>query len=183
MNSTNSDLAGDGIAPNPSGLLTQLADAATTPSAVADFGAFSQLSSDGIDGGPWSESMMQVMLLVNVDAMRLAERTFQTTASYAGELSAAAYLRQNSGGIYSSRRMPATATTIATAIRYRSGTMGLDGVDAVRTAVCPMWNELQIDDIYSDAASGIRHFTMHNLIGDVLVEQPNAYEKIAIKVA
>ena len=31
--------------------------------------------------------------------------------------------------------------------------------------------------------NGSRHVTMHNLIGDVLIEQPNAYEKIALKVS
>jgi hypothetical protein len=61
--------------------------------------------------------------------------------------------------------------------------MGLDGVDAVRTAVCPMWNEVTIDDIYSDSASGIHHYMMHSLIGDVLIEQANAYTRVGLKVS
>ena len=79
--------------------------------------------------------------------------------------------------------MPDTDSNIAGCIIYRAGTMGLDGVDAVRTAVCPMWNEISIDDIYSDSASGVHHYTMHSLIGSVLIEQPNAYSRVDLKVS
>ena len=57
-------------------------------------------------------------------------------------MSAAAYLRANTGGFFASARMPATAATIAGAILFRAGTMGLDGVNAVQTATCPVWNYL-----------------------------------------
>ena len=176
-------LTGDGADPNPEGLLPQLTAPGTAPSTVVDFNGFVQLASDGIDGGPWSETMAAVKLLVNAESMRLAERTFQTAASYQGEKSAGAYLREKTGGFMSSSRMPATDTTIAQCLRVRMGTMGLDGVDAMYLASCPVWNEVAIDDIYSDSASGIRHFTMHNLIGDVLIIQANAYERVDIKLS
>ena len=74
--------------------------------------------------------------------------------------------------------MPATASTIARAIIHRMGRMGL------RTACCPTWGTVSIDDIYSDSASGIRHFTVHILIGDkVLIVQPDAYDLAEFKVA
>ena len=177
-------LTGDGQAPNPEGLLTQLDySAVTDPGTVVDWPGFIQQAADGIDGGPWAESMTAVRLLANVDTMRLSERVFQTAASFAGEVSAAAYLRSNSAGFFSSRRMPATASTIARGLRIRMGTMGLDSVDAMRLAVCPVWRELVIDDIYTGSASGTHFVTMHNLIGDVLIEQPNAYEPIKYKVS
>ena len=177
-------LTGNNTAPNPQGLLPQLTDP-TDPTDVVDWPAFVSAVAGGIDGGPWAETMTAVMLLVNPETMRKAETTFQapTTSGANGEVSAAAYLRANSAGFFSSRRMPATATNIAQAIRYRRGAMGLDGVNAMRTAVCPMWNEVSIDDIYSDSASGIRHFTLHNLIGDVLIEQTDAYERVDLKLA
>ena len=175
-------LTGDGQAPNPQGLLPQLTDPAD-PTSVVDFNGFVQLAADGIDGGPWAESMGAVRLLVNADTMKLAERTFQTATSYQGELSAGAYLREKTGGFSASSRMPATATTIAQCIRYRDGTMGLNGVNAMTTAICPVWNELGIDDIYSDSASGIRHFTLHSLIGDVVITQANAYERVDLKLS
>ncbi len=175
-------LTGDGTDPNPQGLLSQLTDPAD-PSAVLDFDAFVSLAAGGIDGGPWAESMGMVRLLVNPETMRMAETTFQSTATYKGEMSAAAYLRSHAGMFVSSSRMPTTVTTIAQALRYRAGTMGLDGVNAIRTAVCPVYNSVSIDDIYSDSASGRRHFTMHVLIGDVLITQPSAYERVDVKLS
>ena len=59
----------------------------------------------------------------------------------------------------------------------------MGGAGAMRTAVCPHWNEVSIDDIYSDSASGTRHFTMHVLLGDVILVQPNAYAQISFQVA
>jgi len=98
-------------------------------------------------------------------------------------MSAAAYLRAQAGMFSASSRMPDTAATIAQCVRYRAGTMGLDGVNATRTATCPVWNELGIDDIYSDSASGTRHFTLHSLIGDVVIQQPASYERVDLKLA
>ena len=170
-------------AAEPDGLFVQITPDPMDPTAVVDFNGFVALSAGAIDGGPWAETMTSVMLLVNPETMRLAESTFQTAASYQGEMSSAAYLRSHSGGFLSSRRMPDTDTTIAQAIRHRAGTMGLDGVDAMRTAVCPVWAEVGIDDIYTDSAKGVRHFTLHSLIGDVLLVQPSAYEQVALKLA
>ena len=178
-------LTGDNVAPNPQGLYPQLTDP-TDPTDVVTWPLFVAAMASGIDGGPWSETLREVMLLVNPETMRLAESTFQVgTGEQAtpGDISAAAYLRMNSAGFFSSRRMPATATTIAPCIIYRAGTMGMDGVDAMRTAVCPMWDEISIDDIYSDSASGLRHFTLHNMIGDVLIEQVAAYSRVDLKLA
>ena len=40
------------------------------------------------------------------------------------------------------------------------------GAGAMRTAVCPHWNEVSIDDIYSAGRrKGERFFTMHVLLG------------------
>ena len=176
-------LTGDGQGANPEGLLTQLDYAGVAdPGTVVDWPGFIGEMADGIDGGPWAESMMNVRILCNVDTMRLSERVFQTAASFAGEVSAASYLRSNSAGFFSSRRMPATASNIAQGLRVRMGTMGLDGVNAVRLACCPVWAEIGIDDIYSSSASAIRHFTFHHLIGDILIEQPSAFEPIKYKV-
>ena len=178
-------LTGDGTAPNPEGLFPQL-DNPTDGSVIVTWPLFVAAMAGGIDGGPWAETLMQVMLLVNPETMRLAESTFQegtANAATPGDISAAAYLRANSAGFFSSRRMPDTVSDIASAIIYRAGTMGLDGVNAMRTAVCPMWNEISIDDIFSDSASAITHFTLHNLIGDVLIEQPDAYDRVDLKVS
>ena len=61
--------------------------------------------------------------------------------------------------------------------------MGLDAVDAVRLATCPVWAEVTVDDIFSGSAAGTRHLTYHVLIGDVLIVQTSAYERVDLKVA
>ena len=175
-------LTGDNVDPNPQGLLPQLTDP-TDPSAVVDFDGFVQAVSDGCDGGPWAENMTSIMLVTNAETMRLAERTFQATSTYKGEISAASYLRTHAAGFLSNRRMPDTDAMIAQALRFRSGTMGLENVNAMRVAVCPMWGSVDITDIYTDSAAGITNFNMHNLIGDVLIEQPNAFERVDLKVS
>ena len=53
----------------------------------------------------------------------------------------------------------------------------------MRTAVCPHWGLINIDDIYSGAASGVRSFTMHVLLGDVILVQPDAYAQVKFRVS
>lgn len=185
-------LTGDGTGANPNGLLSRLTDPAN-PTTVVDWLGFISAFANGIDGGPWAEDLTAVRLLVNAETMRLAETTFRAPGSVGtpentysdtpGEMSAAAYLRAHTGGFFASSRMPDTAATIAQAIRHRPGTNGLDGVDAMRTAVCPVWSEVGIDDIYTDSAKGVRHVTFHVLVGDVIVTQADAYERVDLKVA
>ena len=77
-------------------------------------------------------------------------------------MSAAAYAAMNTGGWWTNKRMPDAATfmtvdNVQQAILYRKGRSMMGGAGAMRTAVCPHWNEVSIDDIYSDSASGTRH--------------------------
>ncbi len=171
-------------ASDPEGLFPQLAAPANAPTTVVDFDGFVAWMAGALDGGPWAERMSDIKGVVNKDTLQLSERTFQSSASYKGEMSAAAYLdARTGGGFMSSSRMPATASTIASTILYRSGTSGLDGVNAMQTATCPVWANLSIDDIYSDSASGIRHFTIAALIGDVLINHADAYQRADLKIA
>ena len=177
-------LTGDGTAPNPHGLIPQLADP-TDPTDVVTWESFVSTIAAGIDGGPWAESLQSIMVCANAETLRLAETTFQkgTGTDTPGEQSAAAYLRANTAGFFASARMPATVSTIAKAVLYRAATMGLNGVNAVRTATMPVWDRLSIDDIYSDSASAIRHFTVHHVVGDVVLQQPDAYSLIEFKLS
>ena len=59
----------------------------------------------------------------------------------------------------------------------------LGGAGAMRTAVCPHYNVVDIDDIYSGSARGERYFTMHVLLGDVIVVQPDAYSQVSFRTA
>ena len=154
----------------------------TDPTAVADFDEFAEKHAGGIDG-LWANTLQDVAIVVGPETMRLAARTFQTAASYRGELSAAAYAMDKTGGFSTNKRLPDAASTIQQAILYRKGRSMMGGAGAMRTAVCPHWNEISIDDIYSGSAAGQRFFTMHVLLGDVILVQPDAYEQVAYKVA
>ena len=165
------------------GVFARLTDP-SDPVSVADFDAFASSHASGIDG-LWSNDLKEVSIVCGPATMALAARTFQTATSYKGELSSAAYAMANTAGLWTNRRMPDAASNIQQAILYRTGrSMSMmGGAGAMRTAVCPHWNEISIDDIYSGAASGERFMTMHVLLGDVVLVQPDAYEQVAFLLA
>ena len=169
------------------GLFQRLTDPMAAPATVATFDDFASVHAGGVDG-LWAENIRQVGIVCGPATYGLAARTFQAAANYKGELSAAAYAMAQSGGFWTSKRMPdadtfMTVDNVQQAILYRMGRSMMGGEGAMRTAVCPHWNSIAIDDIYTDSASGRRFFTMHLLVGDVIVVQPDAYAQIAYKVS
>ena len=178
---------GDGTAPNLTGIFERLIDPTAAPTAVSDFDAFAAAHAGGIDG-LWANTLKDVAIVCGPATMALSARTFQTATNYKGELSAAAYAEANTAGLSTNKRMPPadtfmTVDDVQQAILYRKGRSMMGGAGAMRTAVCPHWNEISIDDIYSGSASGTRAFSMHVLLGDVILVQPAAYAQIAFKVA
>ena len=170
-------ISGNGTAPNLNGLIKQLTDP-TDPTATATFDTFVEAFAAAIDG-LWAPMMADVSMVTNVDAYKLAAKTFRGTAANGGPVETAAdYLRKATGGFWTSKRMPVTASNIARGIVYRRGRTGL------RTACLPTWGSIAVDDIYSDAQSGQRHFTLNILVGSqVLLVQPAAYGLAEFKVA
>ena len=163
------------------GVFSRLTDP-TAPTAVADFDAFAASHAGGVDG-LWANTIKDVSIVCGPATYVLASKTFQSATNYKGEMSAAAYAMGHTGGFWTNKRMPAAASTIQPAILYRMGRSMMGGAGAMRTAVCPHWNEVGIDDIYSGSAKGERYFTLHVLIGDVILVQPDAYAQVAFKVA
>ena len=170
-------IAGSGTAPNVNGLINQLTDPGN-PTAIATFDAFVESFADQVDG-LFATMVRQVVIVTNPDAYKLAAQTFRGTAANGGPaLTAADYLTAATGGFWTNKRMPATASTIARGIVYRMGQRG------IRTASHPTWGTISVDDIYTDSRSGQRHFTAHALVGDkVLIVQPDAYDLVEYKVA
>ena len=177
-------ITGNGTAPNLDGLINQLTDP-TDPSDVTNFDAFVAAFADSIDG-LWAPTMMDLGMVVNVDAYKLAAKSYRDRVIDTGnrggvslgDKTAADYLRAYTGGFWTNKRMPATASTIARGIVHRKGRMGL------RTACLPTWGSISVDDIYSDAGSGQRHFTLNVLVGSkVLLVQKAAYELVEFKVS
>ena len=126
------------------------------------------------------------------NAHRLSAATFRDpstgTAGGRGDKAFSDYGMEHYGGWWTNTRMPDGATfmsvdNVQQAILYRMGRSMKGGAGAMRTAVCPHWNVIDIDDIFSGSAQGERYFTMHVLLGDVILVQPNAYAQVAFQVA
>ena len=152
----------------------------TDPTAVAAFDDFVAAFADQVDG-LWAGRPSEVSIVANVDAYKLSAKTFRDGTggqSRAGERAFSDYAQEHYGGWWTNKRMPASASTIARGIVYRMGQMG------IRTACLPQWGSITVDDVYSNAGEGQRHFVMSSLVGDkVLLVQPDAYGLVEFKVA
>ena len=170
---------GDGEAPNLSGMFTALTDASAPGAAAAKFDDFLASFAAGIDG-LWASTMKDVAIVAGAATYQLAAKSFRdvgTANGHRGDVSFADYAAQHTAGFWTNSRMPAAASNIQKGILHRKGRMG------IRTAVCPHWGSLSIDDVYSGSASGTRYITFHVLLGDVLVIQPGAYAEVSYRLA
>ena len=164
---------GNGTSPNVEGLLDQLNDP-TNPSDTATYDLFVAGAMEGVDG-LWAKTLRDVQLIVNPATYQLSGTKFRGNN---GLETAAAHLTSQLGSYMTNSRMPEKSGNIAKAIIYRAGRPG------IRTAVHPTWGQLAIDDIYTDAASGERHFTLSVLVGSkVLITQPDAYHVVEFKIS
>ena len=133
--------------------------------------------------GLWATMLSDLSVVINPAGYRKLATTFQapTTSGANGEVSAASYLMEKLGGLWTNSRMPATPTSgtlnkNATLIVSRMGQPGLT------RAIIPDWARLQIDDIYSGSAKGERYFTVSAIVGDVILVQPAAFQLGAMQV-
>ena len=178
-------ITGNGAAPNLTGILERLSAPTAPGAAVAVFDDFVGRFTAGIDG-LWANTMKEVAIVVGPDAYKVAAKAFRDGSggnANRGEIAFSDHAMANFGGFWTNKRMPDTASNIQAGILYRKGRNMMGGAGAMRTAVCPHWNEVSIDDIYSGSASGTRHFTMHVLLGDVILVQPAAYAETSFRVA
>ena len=174
---------GNGTAPNLAGMFQRLTNPSAPGATVATFDDFVAAFAGGIDG-LWANTIKEVAIVAGVDTYRLSAQTFRDIATAdLGDKAFADYAMQHFGGWWTNKRMPAKAAHIQQAILYRMGRSMMGGSGAMRTAVCPHWNEISIDDIYSGSAKGERYFTMHVLLGDVILVQPSAYAQVAFRVS
>ena len=178
-------LNGDGTNDDLIGFFMRVADPTAAPTAVVDFDGFAAAHAGGIDG-LWSSKLTDVSIVCGPATYALSARTFQTANAYKGEMSAAAYAEKMTGGWWTNRRMPDADTFLSVdnvqqAILHRRGRSMMPS--PMRTAVCPHWGYVSIDDIYTGARSGERRYVLSVLVGDVILVQPDAYAQIAYQVA
>ena len=182
----NQAINGDGNAPNLAGIFNRLSAATAPGAAVASFDDFVAAFAGGIDG-LWANTIKAVAIVAGVSTYELSCKTFRDpatgTAGGRGDKAFSDYAMGMYGGWWTNKRMPAAAANIQNGILYRMGRSMMGGAGAMRTAVCPHWNVIDIDDIYSGSASGERYFTMHVLLGDVILVQPSAYRQVAFRTA
>ena len=175
-------ISGDGQAPNLTGILQRLGNPTTPGATVASFDDFIAAFAGGVDG-LWAGMANEVGIVVNPETYRLALQTFRDAAGQdLGEKAFADYAQDHYGGWWTNKRMPDSASNIASGVLYRMGRSMMGGSGGMRTAVCPHWGEVTIDDIYSGAASGTRSYTLHILLGDVILTQPDAYSEVSFRV-
>ena len=180
--------SGDEVAV-PDGLFKGIGTAPTDPAAIAVWKDYVEAIADAVDG-LWAMTEGEVHLVVGPATYSLSAKTFREPVSMGanhaatpGDKSAAAYLMEHSGMYWTSSRMPDAVSTIQQGIVFKAGRSGMGASSGMRTAVCPVWQYLTIDDIYSGATAGKRAVSMHALIGDVIVTQASAYERVSFKVA
>ena len=179
----NAALNGDGQAPNLAGIFQRLTDPSAPGAAVAGFDDFVGTFADAVDG-LWAPTVADVGIVVGPETYQVSAKTFRdVTGQDLGDTSFADYAMARYGGWSTNKRMPAAVSNIQQAILYRKGRSMMGGAGSVRTAVCPHWNEVSIDDIYSGSAQGERYFTMHVLLGDVILVQPDAYAQKSFRVS
>ena len=169
----NQIINGDGTGNNLSGMFTALTNASAPAAAVETWKRFLRIQSDGIDG-LWATMLSHIAMVVGVETYQVAAATFQGNDS---EESAASYLERMGESFFTNSRMPAKDSHIQLGILCRKGRMGM------RTAVSPTWGDISVDDIYTQARKGERHFTVNALIGDVILVQPDAYKEIKFRVS
>ena len=182
---------GNGAAPNLSGIFQALSDPAAAPTAIADFDAFVAAFAGGVDG-LWSDTVKEIAIVCGVETYRLSAAIFRDpstgTAGGRGAEAFSDYAMEHYGAWFTNSRMPSSTTflsvdSVQQAILYRKGRSMAGGAGAMRTAICPHWGVVDIDDIFSGSAQGERYFTMHVLLGDVLLVQRNAYAQVAFQTA
>ena len=174
---------GDGVAPNLAGFFNRLTDPGAPGAAIATFDDFVSAFADGIDG-LWANTVSEVAIVAGVDTYKLAAKTFRDIAAAdLGAESFADYAMRLYGGFWTNKRMPAVDNDIQQAILCRKGRSAEGANMGMRTAVIPHWGSVDIDDVYSGSAKAERYFTMHVLLGDVIIVQPDAYSQVSFRTA
>ena len=164
----NGQSAVSNTSPAITGVISSLTNP-TNPTAVAAWDDYVTAFDDSVDG-KYALSDSEVRLLVNVETWKHA-MGLQIAAS--GDLLRDRLPRDR---FRASANMPATATTIATALAYASGAQA-------RGFLMPTWRGVQlIIDPYSNAKKGERILTAIMILGFNMVDSA-AYRRIEFKVS
>ena len=179
----NQAINGAGQNDDLNGILQRLTDPADPEAGIETFDRMLAIFAGGVDG-LWSGMLSEVGVVCGVDTYRLALRSFRDVSGQdLGAISFADYAKEHTGGFWTNSRMPDKVNHIQAGILYRMGRSAMGASGGMRTAVCPHWGRVEVDDIYTGSAKAERYFTAHVLLGDVIVVQPDAYAQVAFRVS
>ena len=171
-------IAGDGTDPNVQGLMAQLT-ADDAPGAAVRFATFAA-DMAGLLDGKWAAMLRHLRLVSNAAVYGKLASTF---ASSDDSVTALDWASRHDLSVWCNARMPASASNVGKCIAMRSGAM-VEPMEAASMPACsPFWGDIEISDPYSDSGSATRHVTLHVLLGDVLIKQPDAFAEVRIKTA
>ncbi len=175
-------LNGDGSNDDLTGFFARIGTTSlTTPgAAIADFDDFVAGFVAGIDG-LWATMSNHVGIVAGVSTYKIGAAAFRDATADLGSTAFTDYAMANYGGFWTNSRMPAAASNIQSGILTRRGQMMMP--EPMRTAVCPHWGYLSVDDIYSGARKGQRRYVLSVLVGDVILVQPDAYGLATFRTA
>ena len=149
----------------------------------------------GLIEGKWATTLRDIRLATNAAVYGKLASTFQEPklisngTAPANSVGAGAqsietvvdWSGRAMGGLFCNSRMAASVSDIGACIAVRSGMMVEPAAAAVMPAVCPVWGDLAIADPYSDSAAATEHYSLHIMLGDVLIRTPDAYAEVRIK--
>ena len=160
---------GDDSGNRLNGLLAQLTRP-TNQSSLANWDAYNTAALGAVDG-IWAKDLSELRGLIAATGWALSGRVFRSTSR---DWSAASYLAEALEGWLAAARLltPTSGTNskISDLIFVKKGMPGL------RVACAPTWGYISIDDIFTKSTSGTRVYSVHVLVGDVIVNYADAYE-------
>ena len=167
-------LTGDDSSPNLDGLEHQVTVTAEGTSTTFDL-AVGKVAA--LVDGLYATDLKAIRLVVNESVAGWMMRTWRGTPANGGPNEALwSYLSRELGGLRASKRMPASASSVAWCLAHRMGVQGQLGV-------VTNWGGTTIEDIYSDSKSGLIHCTAVQVVQGVGLLRSDAWKAISIKTA
>ena len=165
-------------------MFNRLTDPSAPAAGIADFDAFVDLFAGGVDG-LWATMANQVGIVVNPETYRLALKTFRDAAGQdLGETSFADYAAERFGGFWTNKRMPDKAAHIAQANPVSEGAQhGRRLRRHAHRSLPALGRSEHRRHLHGGAPRRSATFTMHVLLGDVILVQPDAYAQVAVRVS
>ena len=160
---------GDDSGNRLNGLLAQLTRP-TNPSSLANWDAYNTAALGAVDG-IWAKDLSELRGLIAATGWALSGRVFRSTSR---DWSSASYLAEALEGWLAAARL--LTPTSGTNSKISDLIFVKMGMPQLRVACAPTWGYISIDDIFTKSTSGTRVYSVHVLVGNVILNYSDAYE-------